>query len=475
MFWHRLAAFGWGLFTPFATHYFLLFAGRKVNGFRSYFLIYFIPVVIVINALFNPQGTSVTAGIIESSNNIGWVYVSNIKSFWFWIYVLHILVYFVTALIFTYFWARKSIRRRFVKQAKSIIIWDSIIILGGGFWDLGLPAIIPNIPPATNLIAFIWGIGFFYIIKTAKLLSPDEVATPELILKTVIDPILMLDGEGVIKNCNEATEDMLKLERDQIINKTLSSFFRTGEYKPDNIDKLFSGKQLRNVELELVDSQGNLINALASFSLAESKLDGPIGIVANIHDITRLKEFEKQLEERNKKNRELLSKLEVLASFDALTKLPNRRYLFEKIDVAISEHRQTGKEFALIFVDLDGFKRVNDVFGHDVGDKLLEKVAEMFKRSIRKDDFIARVGGDEFVILVGLEDGNEKELLKRLNNMLKEPVVIDDNSCEIGLSYGISKFPEDGMNIDELVKTADKRMYICKDRNKKSKVKSINR
>ena len=466
MLWHRLAAIGWGLFTPFAAHYFLLLSERKVSGIRACFLIYFIPALVVINALFNPNGTAVAAGFVQSTNGVGWVFVSNMNSLWYWIYVVHLLIYFVTALSSFYSWAQKSMRRRFVTQAKNVITWDSIIILSGGFWELVLPAFFPNVPPATNLIAFIWGIGFFYIIKSAKLLSPDEAATPELILKTVIDPILFLDGEGVIKNCNEATEDMLKLGRDQILNRSLSEFLKTGEYKPDSIEKFFSGKQLRNEELELVDSRGKNIIALASFSLAENKLDGPVGIVANLHDVTKLKEFEKELEQRDIKNRELLGKLELLANYDALTGLPNRRFLFDKIDTAIAGFSRTGKEFAVIFIDLDGFKRVNDLYGHDVGDKLLQQVAKIFTRSVRKDDIIARVGGDEFVMMVGKDDGNELELLKRLDNMFARPINIDGHVCEIGLSYGISRFPNDTIDKDELVIIADNRMYKQKEKHK---------
>ena len=466
MYWHRLASIGWGLFTPFASHYFLLLSERRVTGIGPCLVIYFIPVLVVLNALFNPEGTSAATGFVQSTNGVGWVFIPNMKSFWYWIYVIHIFVYFVTALGSFYFWAKKSMRRRFVTQAKHVIIWDSIIIISGGFWELGLPAFFHNVPPATNLVAFIWGIGFFYIIKSAKLLSPDEAATPELILRTVIDPILFLDGEGVIKNCNEATENMLRLERDQILDKPLSDFLKAGEYRADRIEKLFSGKQLRNVELELVDACGKNIVALASFSLAENKLDGPVGIVANLHDVSKLKEVEKALEERNLKNRELLNRLELLANHDVLTGLPNRRYLFKRIDEAISKYSCTGNGFALIFIDLDGFKIINDLYGHDTGDKLLRKVAEILTRSVRKEDIVARVGGDEFVIMAGMDDGNDLQLIERLEMLFGEPININGCVCGVGLSYGVSRFPTDTVVKDELVRIADDRMYKLKERHK---------
>ena len=169
------------------------------------------------------------------------------------------------------------------------------------------------------------------------------------------------------------------------------------------------------MEIDIVDSTGKAINTRLSFSIAETKLDGQVGIVVNLHDVTALKEVEQELSERNKKYMELSSKLEVLANYDELTGLPNRRLFTDKVDLAIAEYSESGKKFALVFIDLDRFKNVNDLYGHEMGDRLLQRVSEIFRSVIRKTDFVTRVGGDEFILYIEMHEEEDIErIVKRL-------------------------------------------------------------
>ena len=338
MMWHRIGAVGWTLFCPIATQFFIILSDSTKNkrNPRPYFLLYILPIAILINALFNPEGTSVAAGFARV-DGLGWAYISNSDSIWYWLYLLNIVVYFTFALTKMYSWAKNSRRRRFIKQAKAVVLLNPLVLSLGICWDLILPIFFDRIPPGCNFVAFIWGIGFLYIIKSLKLMNIEEAATPNLILKTVMDPILFLDNNGIINKCNEATESMLKLKTEQIINRPLSDFFKTGTYDRSRIEDLFKGKRLHNVEVDILDSTGGTIHTMASFSLAEDKLDGPIGIVGSLHDITVLKKVQNKLHERNGKNVELSKQLEQLANYDALTGLPNRRFFTETIDLAISE------------------------------------------------------------------------------------------------------------------------------------------
>ena len=464
MMWHRIGAFGWVLFCPIATQFFFLLsdASAKRKKKRPYFLLYILPIAILINALFNPEGTSVASGFARVSG-VGWTYISNQKSIWYWLYLLNIVTYFTFALTKMYSWAINSRRRRFIKQAKAIVLLNPFVLSLGICWDLIFPVFSSKIPPGCNFVAFIWGISFLYIIKSLKLMTIEDAATPDIILKTVMDPILVLDKRGIIIKCNQATADMLKWNIEQIVNRPLSDFFRSGTYDRIKSEELFSGKQLRSMEIDFLDSAGEIIHTTASFSLAENKLDGPVGIVASLHDVTVLKKIQNELNERNGKNLELSRQLEILANYDALTGLLNRRFFIERVDLMIAEYNYSGKGFALMFIDLDGFKKVNDDYGHDIGDKLLQHVAELFLAAIRKADFVTRFGGDEFVVF--LDQFVELEIdhfAQRLKNSFADPIVIDGCKCSVDVSFGISEFPKDGSSSLELIKIADSRMYSNK-------------
>jgi len=345
------------------------------------------------------------------------------------------------------------------------------MIMIGFFTDLIMPAISPIVPPMFNIISIVWGIGFLYIVKSYKLMSVFDASSPDLILKTVMNPIIMIDSNGIIVTCNQATADLFKYNMEQIINKPLFDILKSKKFDQEKLNMLYGIKALRNVEIDLVDSFGNLINAFASFSMAESKLDGLVGMVLNIVDITNLKRIEEELIKSKEQYKDLSEHLDKIANYDKLTDLPNRRLLFDKLELAIENYKISGNKYALVFIDLDGFKLINDSYGHDIGDLLLVKISNIFITSFRKQDIVARVGGDEFVIVFS-DIQHELELdniIQRMKEMFVKPIVIMNNICPIGISLGISKCPEDGITTDELMKIADERMY----KDKSSKINKL--
>jgi diguanylate cyclase (GGDEF)-like protein/PAS domain S-box-containing protein len=474
MFWYRISSFGWLLFWVFTTHSFLILSGitKKCQGIKWYVLLYTLPVVLLLKTLFSEE-TPVLKGLVQSKIGLGWTYVLNIKSLWFWVYILYTLIYCSISLYSTYVWIKKSNRIRFLKQLKSIIVIDVVSVIIGFFTDLILPAISPIIPPFFNLISIVWGIVFFYIIKNIKLISVYDAASPDLILKTVMDPIIMVDSNGIIITCNHATEELFKYNSEQIINKPLYYFFKSKKYDEEKFKTLLNEKVLLNVEIDLVDSAGKIINSLVSFSIAESRFDGAVGAVLNIHDITDIKKVEKELYKGKEKYKELSQHLDKLANYDKLTNIPNRRLFFDKLKLTIKNYESSGNKFALIFIDLDGFKPINDSYGHDIGDLILINVAKKLLSSIRKQDIVARIGGDEFVIILHdlQEDFELDNIVQRINERFTESIIIGNLICPLGISLGISKCPEDGITIDELMKIADERMY--KDKSLKKMPKGI--
>lgn len=166
--------------------------------------------------------------------------------------------------------------------------------------------------------------------------------------------------------------------------------------------------------------------------------------------------------------KEAEEKLRLVAHYDLLTNLPNRVSLAERLSETMLQCKRRNKSLAVVYLDLDGFKVVNDTYGHHVGDKLLVSLAERMKSALREVDTIARIGGDEFIaILVDLEKPEDSEpILERLLKVASAPIYLDDNVMQVSTSIGVSLYPQHGLESDLLMRRADQAMYIAKDSGK---------
>ena len=155
---------------------------------------------------------------------------------------------------------------------------------------------------------------------------------------------------------------------------------------------------------------------------------------------------------------------EALALRDPLTTLPNRALLEDRIEQALARSRRTGEPFALVVLDLNGFKEVNDIRGHRAGDEVLQRLAERLESVVRESDTVARVGGDEFVVLsLGTRDEDEAALLVgRLRAALRSPLAVEGVTVELDASIGYALHPDDGATPEELLACADGQMYATK-------------
>jgi diguanylate cyclase (GGDEF)-like protein/PAS domain S-box-containing protein len=156
--------------------------------------------------------------------------------------------------------------------------------------------------------------------------------------------------------------------------------------------------------------------------------------------------------------------LEHLAHYDALTQLPNRTLLADRLAMALAQARRSGERLAVALLDLDGFKPINDEFGHDVGDLILIEVADRLRASLREVDTVARLGGDEFVlVLSGFgEEAEYQRSLERLLATLAEPYTVAGTTATLSASIGVTLFPDDDADTDTLVRHADQAMYVAK-------------
>lgn len=155
---------------------------------------------------------------------------------------------------------------------------------------------------------------------------------------------------------------------------------------------------------------------------------------------------------------------EETAHLDALTGLQNRTVLFERLDGALASAHRRRHDVAVLYVDLDRFKVVNDTYGHKAGDELLAQVGSRLKRAVRTDEFAARVGGDEFVVLLPhVERFNEpQDAAARIVRVLEAPFMIEGRELSVGASVGVARSPLDGFDRERLLANADAAMYACK-------------
>ncbi|MBO0962799.1 sensor domain-containing diguanylate cyclase [Neobacillus sp. MM2021_6] len=157
--------------------------------------------------------------------------------------------------------------------------------------------------------------------------------------------------------------------------------------------------------------------------------------------------------------------LEFLSFHDALTGVPNRRLFKEKLEQALKEGKRYNRKFAVLFIDLDHFKRINDTYGHDIGDELLLEFSLRVKNQLRETDTLARHGGDEFTIILSelIDEEDALIIAKRILASLKEPWKFGEHVIQMTLSMGIAFYPTDGTTSDELLKHADNALYVVKE------------
>ena len=196
---------------------------------------------------------------------------------------------------------------------------------------------------------------------------------------------------------------------------------------------------------------GEIYPVWLSISLVRDKRGNPEYHIASFSDITERKQQEAQIEH--------------LAFHDLLTGLPNRRLLIDRIQVAIAQAARDANGLALLFVDLDRFKTINDSLGHQAGDQLLRLVGERLKSCVRSGDTVSRVGGDEFIVLCPNCDSPEdaSSLGDKLLGAIAQPYQIDDTELVITASIGIALYPDNGADANSLIGNADVAMYLAKE------------
>lgn len=257
---------------------------------------------------------------------------------------------------------------------------------------------------------------------------------------------------------NEPLARMLHVPAEQLVGSTIGELapHLAATLEPLLHRVLETGKPLEGLEVASPDGKRHY---LVSYYAIHGP-DGSLGLGETVVDVTHLKDVERRLEETNRR-------LTVLATTDELTGLPNRRMLGDQLELALARARRGGLAVSVLYLDVDGFKEVNDSYGHAYGDELLVAIAGRLRAGARDTDVVARVGGDEFLVLLSdLEVQAAPELAaavaERIRAELELPLTVGILELKVAASIGIATYPLDARDANGLLAAADAAMYAGK-------------
>ena len=287
---------------------------------------------------------------------------------------------------------------------------------------------------------------------TAQLAAEKQLKLHATAFNSAHDGITLTDATGAIVDINPAFSRITGFERSEVIGRN-PRVLKSGRHDPDFYAAMWrSIKETGSWSGEIWNRNkyGEVYPELLSISAVHDAAGELTNYVAVFADIRRLKDQEKQLKH--------------MAYYDLLTELPNRALLADRVVQAIAQARRSRTMMAICYLDLDGFKPINDVWGHDAGDKVLVEIANRLKDALRGGDTVARLGGDEFVLLLlGLNNVQEcDEAMQRLLNRIAQPLTFLPEPVMLSASIGVTLFPGDDADPDTLLRHADQAMYQAK-------------
>lgn len=269
----------------------------------------------------------------------------------------------------------------------------------------------------------------------------------------LFDAVVVTDLQGIIIDWNNGSEVLYGYSKDEAIGQPVNILHvpedteRTTSEVISAIEKF--GKWTGEVRMLHKNGDVGWIESMCvPIYDSNEQMIGALGINRDITD--RIKETER---------------LEHLAHYDYLTKIPNRYLLLDRVEHLIAQSERIKSNFALLYIDLDKFKTINDTKGHAFGDQVLIETALRLKQSIRNSDTVARIGGDEFVLLLEniSNKNNVSKMVESIAKALNKKFIINNEKFEVSCSIGVAIYPDDGTTTDTLLATADVAMYKAKD------------
>jgi len=275
------------------------------------------------------------------------------------------------------------------------------------------------------------------------------------VLENIADGVVTIRADGTIELWNRAAAELFGWSAAEIVGRNVSLLVTGTESH---------GGHEGHVRRYLDTGEGRIIGKgpRALVGRHRSGAPIPIDVAVSVVPGTAPPTFIATLRDASVRRR-TEDELRHLATHDALTGLPNRTLLLDRIGHALATARRSAERVAVLFVDLDRFKPINDALGHDVGDRVLQEIARRFEHGLRASDTVARLGGDEFVVVarVGCPE-DAATIAAKLERAASAPVRIGEHVLQVGASTGIALGPDDATAPAELVRRADAAMYQCK-------------
>lgn len=306
--------------------------------------------------------------------------------------------------------------------------------IANGYWD-GKPA----------LIAIAQDI-------TERLIAEERQRLAASVFDNAHEGIMITDPTGHIVEVNSTFTELTGYSRGEALGKT-PDLLKSGHHEPAFYHEMWAKIAQDGFwqgEVWNRKKTGEIFVEQLTISTVRNRQGAITHYVAIFTDITLIKQHQQRLEH--------------LAHFDALTQLPNRMLLSDRLQLAKAQAERSGRMLAVCYLDLDNFKPINDEFGHAVGDYLLIDVAQRLKTSVRGGDTVARLGGDEFVLLIGnLESiGECDHAMARVVKAISQPFRVSQRLINVSASIGVTLYPNDGADSDTLLRHADQAMYAAK-------------
>lgn len=322
------------------------------------------------------------------------------------------------------------------------------LLIGMKLWFGPIPTVL------TLLIGFpFWSWQRLELVAHSLFIEKEKANTT---LHAISDAVISTSAEGLVEFMNSAAEKMtgfsLKQAKRQPLEKILTIQEKTdqGEFTPIQNILHKNISQNDSVSHVMINRYGQEYAIRFASNLIYEETGTVSGVVLAFSDLTEILKINQQMT--------------FLSNYDTLTKLPNRSLLEDRLTQAINAANRLDNFLAVLFIDLDGFKKINDGLGHNIGDLLLQDVAIRIQNNLRQMDTTARWGGDEFVVLLKnlTQEDLVSEIARKINLSIEQPFNIKDEELFITASIGISVFPKDGMTANLLLARADAAMYDVK-------------
>jgi diguanylate cyclase (GGDEF)-like protein/PAS domain S-box-containing protein len=271
-----------------------------------------------------------------------------------------------------------------------------------------------------------------------------------LLVENINDVLIALNARGNITYISPAVERLTKYKVSDLIGRAFAELIFPDDLPPllDRFTRLLSG-QLEPWEFRIVDKDGSLIFVRTSSRPAYENGEA-VGITTLLTDITERKRMEQRLQE--------------MATHDFLTGLPNRVLLIDRFNVAAALAHRNKARLEVISLDLDKFKTINDTLGHDAGDQVLKTMSTRLTGIIRASDTLARVGGDEFILVMLETDRivDSTAIAQKILDSFKTPLTVDGHPVALSTSIGVAVYPDDAEDLETLIRKSDAAMYYAK-------------